>query len=284
MKNFFVIANKGKEETTQLKKDIKDYLMAHGANCTYDDGPDVAVKKGYTNPDSVPENTECVIVLGGDGTMLKAAFDLIDRGIPFLGINMGNLGYLASVEKADTYKALDQMLADDYIIEQRMMVYGAVKVDGKIVEEPRALNEIVIKGKGTMQVSYLDVFVNGLYLHKYQGDGIIVATPTGSTGYSLSAGGPIVSPTAQMIIMTPVCSHSMQNRGVVFSSEDTIEIVIDEGRYGTDQEVIALFDAANRIPMKSGDSITIKKSEKITKIVKLKEESFLETLHNKLEG
>lgn len=284
MKNFFVIANKGKAETLTFKKEIKEYLESKGAVCVYDDSPDCPRGKGYTNPELVPEDTECVIVLGGDGTMLKAANDLVDRVIPFLGINIGTLGYLATVEKADAFSALDRMLHDDYVIEQRMMINGTVKVDGAVVDEPRALNEIVMTGKGAMQIVYLDVYINGLFMHRYQADGVIVATPTGSTGYSLSAGGPVVNPTAQTILLTPICPHSMHNRGVVFSSEDTVKIVVSEGRYGESQEVIAMFDGSSGIPMKSGDSIVIRKSEKITKIVKLKEESFLETLHNKLEG
>lgn len=280
MKNFFVIANNSKEEAVSFQSNIKDYLESKGAKCTV---CHETKDNGHTCQDNVPKDTECVIVLGGDGTLLRASIDLADLNIPFIGINLGTLGYLAAADKSEVFSALDRMLVDDFILEPRMMIYGEVNSNGKPVRDSRALNEIFITGKESMQIVYICVYVNDMFLHKYQADGVIVSTPTGSTGYNLSAGGPIVNPTAKTMVLTPVSPHSMHNRGIVFSSEDTIRIDIVEDRYGREQNMVAVFDGSLRVDVKTGDSITIKQSEKTTKIIKLKEESFLETLHNKLE-
>ena len=280
MKNFFVIANNSKKEAVDFQLNIKEYLESKGAKC---DICSEVSSKGHVQASQVPSDSECVIVLGGDGTLLQASMDLADINIPFLGINLGTLGYLAAADKDDVFTALDRMLKDDYITEPRMMIYGEVNSNNQKLDESWALNEIVITGKEPMQIVYLCVYVNDMFLHKYQADGVIVSTPTGSTGYNLSAGGPIVNPTAKTMVLTPVSPHSMHNRGIVFSSDDTIRIDIVEDRYGREQNVVAIFDGSKKVDIKTGDSITIKRSEKTTKIIKLKKESFLETLHNKLE-
>lgn len=282
MKNFFVVANRQKAETDNFIKEIEEFLVSKNASCVVDTS--CKENERYTDKDVVPEDTECVIVLGGDGTLLHATNDLVDISVPFLGINLGTLGYLSAVEKADTFKALDRMLKDDYIIENRMMLSGIINKDGADIPGIESLNEIVITAEKPMQIVSVSVYINNQFMHRYQGDGVIVSTPTGSTGYNLSAGGPIINPTARTMILTPICPHSMQNRSIVFSSDDTIRIVIDEDRYSGKQNVVAIFDGYHRHLMSTGDDLTISKSGKTTKIVKLNSESFLETLHNKLEG
>ncbi len=282
MKNFFVIANSSKAEAVSFQSKIKEYLEVKGAKCVLFSASNSS--DGHIESKDVPSDSECVVVLGGDGTLLQASIDLADIKIPFLGINLGTLGYLAAADKADIYHALDMMMADDYIVEPRMMIYGNIVSSGKVICDSRALNEIVITGSEPMQIVYLCVYVNGMFLHRYQADGVIVSTPTGSTGYNLSAGGPIVNPTANTMVLTPVSPHSMYNRGIVFSSDDSIRIDVEEDRYGREQHMVAVFDGSKKVEIKTGDSITIRRSEKTTKIIKLKEESFLETLHNKLEG
>ena len=129
-------------------------------------------------------------MLGGDGTLLRAARELAERRIPFLGINMGHLGYLAEIEEQNVEAALERLIADDYTIEERMMLSGSVYVNGKMAEQDVALNDIVLNRSGNLRVVDYEVCVNGQYLNSFTADGIIVSTPTGSTGYSLSAGGP----------------------------------------------------------------------------------------------
>ena len=284
MKNFFVVANRSKEEALSLSVKIKDYLEKAGAVCVFDETVSGEVEYGYTNIERMPKDTECVIVLGGDGTLLQASNDLSESDVVFLGINSGTLGYLSAVEEKDAIYAIDRILNDDFEVEKRMMIEGAVSASGDSSTKEIALNEIVIKGEKNMQMVYVSVYVNNRLLQRYRGDGVIVATPTGSTGYNLSAGGPIINPTAQTMILTPICPHSMLNRSIVFSSEDTIRIDIENDKYQKEQNVVVLFDNSHKLQLKSNDSVSIRKSEKYSKIAKLSKESFLNTLKNKLEG
>lgn len=284
MKNFYVVANRSKSGIEEYINKVKDYLELRSAKCTIDNDYSKINNDNHTQPEDIPKEAECVIVMGGDGTLLRAANDLADSKLPFLGINLGTLGFLASVDKNDMFVALDRMLEDNYTVEKRMMLRGKIEVSDRGVKDTRALNEIVITGGKPMQLISLAVYVNGKILTKYYSDGLILSTPTGSTGYNLSAGGPIINPTAQMIIMTPICPHSMQNRSIVFSADDDIKVFVEPDRYGNTQEVELLFDGIHQQTLKSGDSVEVSKSDEYTRLIKIKEESFFETLHNKLEG
>ena len=149
-------------------------------------------------------------------------------------------------------------------------------------DNTRALNDIVITRKGSLQIIYFNIYVNGQFLHRYHADGIIVATPTGSTGYNLSAGGPVVEPKASLILISPICPHSMQNRSIVLSPDDTVTIEIEKSRDGSEQEVEAIFDGSHKVALRTGNKLIIKKSERTTGIVKLSQMSFLEILHRKM--
>ena len=281
MKQFLIVTNRNKDKELETAKWIQNYLQTHGAECTIDVGSKTK-GEGYTDASLVPKGTECVIVLGGDGTLLQAAIDLIDIEIPFMGINLGTLGFLAEVNRNGIPEALECLLKENFGIENRMMLHGRSVCGGQVVDSSHALNDIVITRKASLQIIHFNIYVNGQLLHHYSADGIIAATPTGSTGYNLSAGGPIVNPVANLIVVTPICPHSMQNRSIVFSAEDKITIEIESNREGKGQEVEAIFDGSHKIPLKSGDYLEICRSEKTTQIVKLRRESFLEILHKKL--
>ena len=282
MKNFFVIANKSREEAVTAEKEIKEYLEAHGANCVVDDRVGGSRHEGFTKSDAVPKDTECVIVLGGDGTLLQASVDLMDVSAPFLGINLGTLGFLTAADKTEIPFALDRMLNDEYVMENRMMLEGYTMTDGETSNKTRALNEVVLTGSESMQMVFLDVFINDQFIHRYHADGLIVSTATGSTGYNLSAGGPIINPTAETIALTPICPHSLSNRSIILSKDDVVRIEIPFNQYGEKQDISACFDGNKRSALVSGNSIFISKSEKTTGIIKLKEQSFLQTINNKL--
>lgn len=281
MKKFFIIANQSKKDTVEFANEIKEYIELKGGESVLDSC--TAGQGMHTDATSVPEDTECVIVLGGDGTILRAAADLADLTVPFLGINLGTLGFLSAAEKCGMKDAIDHMIREDYVVERRMMIFGKTMACGKLADDTRALNDIVITGAKPMQLVNLTVYVNGLLLNKYYADGLIISTPTGSTGYNLSAGGPIINPTAKNMILTPICPHSMHHRSIVLSAEDVIKIVVEPDRYGAKQCATALFDGAHQVDLETGCEITIRRSEKITKIIKLSEEGFLETLHHKLK-
>ena len=279
MKTFYIIANTDKAESLKLSYEIAEYLVSRGKHCV--------IRGQEQRPDEVhsqlcAQEVEGILVLGGDGTLLRAARELAGRRIPFLGINMGHLGYLAEIEEQNVPAALERLIADEYTIEERMMLSGSVYVDGSCTEQDIALNDIVLNRFGNLRVVDYEVYVNDQYLNSFTADGMIVSTPTGSTGYSLSAGGPIISPTASMLMLTPICPHTLNSRSIVFSSRDRIRIRIGEGRRGGMDEACVTFDGDTCVQLKTGDYVEIQKSTEVTRIMKINQVSFLEVLRNKL--
>lgn len=294
MNQFYIITNSEKDKNLETTRQIYDYLTAHGKSCTvreYQKAEEACFNQGnakkevgYTNADWIPEGTECILVLGGDGTLIQAARDTVDRGIPLLGINLGNLGYLAEIEKSGIVDALDSLMADVYTLEPRMMLEGDVCRKGSGDIHNLALNDIVVNRAGALRVIDYEIYVNGEFLNRYSADGIIVSTPTGSTGYSLSAGGPIVSPMASMIVVTPICPHTLTARSIVLSGEDQVAIRLGSGRRVEQEEAFATFDGEVSVPIATGDYVEIRKSEKTADILKISKISFLEVLRNKMRG
>ena len=214
--------------------------------------------------------------IGGDGTFLNTA-KMTDR--PIIGINTGTLGYLTEVKPDDLQKALKSILSDNYTVENRMMVEGKIiKSDGDEITIPESLNEIAIS-KNVNGVVRFDAIVNGKLITSYIADGILVCTPTGSTAYNLSCGGPIVDPTAEILTITPIAPHTVLNKSIVLSKNSIIKIKITELRDNTSAYVLN-----DGIPNKleSGDIVEIKKSDKITKIIKLEDRSFIDTVRENL--
>lgn len=283
MEHFYVITNPTKDAELKIARSISEWLIGRGKTCIVDTGARKPDGEGYSYKEQVSAEVDCIIVLGGDGTLLQAATDLADREIPFLGINMGTLGFLAEVNKTGIDAALEKLIKDQYEIEKRMMLFGrCFDLAGEGKDEARALNDIVITRKGSLEIINFNIYVNGQFLHRYHADGMIASTPTGSTGYNLSAGGPIVEPGAEVILLSPICPHSMHNRSIVLSPRDEIMVEIESGRDGEAQEVEAIFDGCHRVSLRTGEEIKIRKSEKTTGIVKLSHVSFLEVLHRKL--
>lgn len=304
MRHFYLILNPMKDGVLQAAAQIQGYLEERGCVCwiqgqTGSSGEsqsqgqastqqpaDIEGKNSvgyrYTDACQVPKDTECVITLGGDGTLIQAARDLAGRRIPMLGVNLGNLGYLTQVGRQEEMTGiLDDLIADQYQLEKRMMLKGSVVRDGAVLKEDLALNEVVIARREMLRLLKMKIFVNGEALNQYQADGMIVATPTGSTAYNLSAGGPIVEPTARMTILTPICSHALNGRSIVLSSEDQIEIEV----LGNEEDgQSAVFDGDTFIHLKVGDRLRIERSEVETVLVKLKAISFLDNLRSKLAG
>lgn len=280
MKNFFVITNVNKDVGLKVTQSIQSYLELKGAKCQiFSDNLWVCEDE---NRLFIPKNTECILVLGGDGTMLQAARKNLNTDIPMIGINMGTKGYLTEIEVSGLYEALDCLLNNQYHVESRMMLSGVIYKAGQETQPMCALNEISITRKGSLAVIHYNVFVNGKLLKVYNGDGIMVSTPTGSTGYNLSAGGPIATPQAELMLLTPICPHTFNTRTVILSPYDVVEIEIAHGRDGQVQEVEVNFDGNYKEILYSNDRVVIKKSDATTKIVKLSEESFLEVLHSKM--
>jgi NAD+ kinase len=284
MKNFFIITNPHKDKDYEVTKQMQQYIEQNGGTCTVyvSEETDGDASYRYTNPKAVPLETQCVIVLGGDGTMLQAARDLAAYDIPFIGVNFGKLGFLAEMDQQDIREQLDQLLSDQCQVENRMMLSARVMRKDTCLDTQIALNDIVVNRSGMLRLIDFNVYVNHKLLSRYTADGIIIATPTGSTAYNLSAGGPIVEPNAKLIVLTPICPHSMNTRSIVLSANDVITIEMLENRSNSLEERIVAFDGCGVIPLQPGDTIEIEKCEKVTSIVKLNRAGFLEVLQQKM--
>ena len=257
MKNFYIVENTQKEKTKNIALKIKEYILSKGGEVSHSF-----------------ENADCILTLGGDGTIIRAAREMISKEIPIFGINHGHLGYLTSISKFENINpAIDMLMRGEYSIEKRMMLEGIYN------EKHIALNDIVVTRTMSLKPIKFRVFVNGEFLNEYAADGIIIATPTGSTAYNLSAGGPIIKPSASIIIVTPICAHTINQRSIVLSSEDEIDIeIISNNSSGSS----VVFDGDIKEKVHTGAKILVRRSEKVTNLVKIRGGSFLDNIRNKM--
>ena len=284
MKKFALLTNYSKDKRLVYTRMIKTYIVENGGSYwipRYISEPDKDGDQRYDFSD-MPEDIECVLVLGGDGTLLQSARELFQRHIPLLGINLGTLGFLTSAEKSELPKCLDSVLDDSCSIDERMMLEGVVYHGSEKIQTNTALNDVIIARAGFSRLVELKIYVNGELLSIYNADGIIVSTPTGSTGYSLSAGGPIIFPQTDVIVITPICPHSLQARSLVVSGEDRIMIEIGRRRKTQKEEAMVTFDGRSAQELETGDRIEIYKAQETTQLIRLKGRSFYQVLQNKI--
>ncbi len=393
MKKFVIIVNALKDRHLAETKKICSYIRKQGAECRYLVSVDEQDGIQKVSAKSIPQDTECILVLGGDGTLIRAARDTVECGIPLIGINLGTLGYLCELEISDVYDAVGAIMQDQYMLEERMMLSGgkmnpaeteltggvsvkkasglaertgisAERTDGlaegtgisaersdgleektdisaersggleekadisaerlggleekadisaersgglkektdilaevDILAEKAAshnesaenssyyaLNDIVIHRTGPLSLVSLDVYVNGRYLNTFKGDGIIFATPTGSTGYNLSAGGPIVDPKAQLLLLTPINSHTLTPRSIVIDPQDEVVVEVGSRRAQRDETVEVSFDGDHGCWLQVGERFKIQRAKEQARILKFSKVSFLEILRKKMQS
>ncbi len=273
MKHFYLIANPSKPGALDMAEKLETEFLRRGASCVH--------TRGYTRPEQIPADTECIITLGGDGTLIQASRDLISLELPMMGINMGHLGYLTQVSREESLgPVLDALLSDSFTLEKRMMLEGSV-VGAKKTVKGIALNEIVLTRQDVLQMLHFQVYLNDVFFNEYMADGIIAATPTGSTAYNLSAGGPIVAPGAQLMVLTPICPHSLNARSIVLSPEDRISIRLVNWSGG--KSYSAVFDGDQVFPLHYGEQLEICRAPKYTTLIQLKNVSFLENIRQKMD-
>lgn len=283
MNRFCIITNTQKDENFEITNIIRNYLDLHKKEYVLAMNEDVELfrKDGYMCLSEIPEDIECAIVLGGDGTMILSATNLINKDIPIIGVNLGTLGFLTDIEKKNIVFALDALFEDKYRIENRLMLEGSAFSNQEEVHLGYALNDFVITRKGTSGLICVNVYVNDELVNAYQGDGVIISTPTGSTGYNLSAGGPVATPTSKVMVITPICPHTFNNRSIIVSLEDKIRVELGKRSKESDDAVVTL-DGRSRIKIQTGDVIEISKANKDTKLVKVEDKSFFDILTTKL--
>lgn len=283
MKNFCIVTNRYKDEYGQLAKKVAEYIENAGGTCIVKDNVDEKTGEFIViAKEDMPVNLECIITIGGDGTLLHAAKDLMELDVVFIGINKGTLGFLAEISPENMEQSLDRLINDDFNVESRMMLQGEVIRDGRSIYISKVLNDIVVHRGGEITISSYNVYVNGHLLGEFHADGIILSTPTGSTAYNLSSGGPVARPDSHMIILTPICSHSIGSRSILLSRSDEIEIEVVEYRKPGEEHKKLAFDGDGIFNIVSGDIIRIREAAETTEIAKLDESSFLQVIKNKL--
>ena len=224
-------------------------------------------------------DADLLICFGGDGTILHASKAATRAGVPILGVNIGTMGFMAELENTQM-KELARLATGDYTVEERMMLHVRVEHDGQVILREDALNDAVITKGAVARIIQLGVSCDGVEMMCFGGDGVIVSTPTGSTAYSMSAGGPIVEPNAQNIIITPICAHDMRSKTVVTAADRVI--CVDIGRIGRKSAFLSV-DGGRALRLSTDDRITITRSKYVTKLIHLSERSFFEIIKNKFK-
>lgn len=273
MKKFVLLKNPIKDAEGVVLDKVKNALLAASSTVEI-----ITVSGDEAHP-VFPEDVDCLIALGGDGTMLLASQKVAGTKIPVIGVNLGHMGYLSEVEESSLVDSMKALVEDRVQIENRMMLSGTCKG-----ETETALNDVVLGRRGDVQLIGYRVSVNDRHLYDFYADGMIVSTPTGSTGYNLSAGGPIVEPSANLMVLTPVCPHTLNTRSIVLSPQDKVVIEILPSRGEKEVQVNVSMDGRNSRTLSAGDQVVICVSSEITRIVKLRDTGFLDVLHQKMDN
>ena len=246
------------------------------------------VDKGFELPKDIRfhrldreiQNAELVICFGGDGTILHMAKTATRKNVPILGVNIGTLGFMAELESSELHM-LAKLAKDEYSLDKRMMIDVVVQRDRDIIFHDIGLNDVVITKGAVARIAHLSVKCDGVQALQCGGDGVIVATPTGSTAYSLSAGGPIVEPEARNILITPICAHDVMRRCIVASDKRTITVeLVQNARRNAYLSV----DGGKSVRLNMGDLVTVKKSNLETKLIRLKDRSFYDVISTKFKN
>lgn len=224
-------------------------------------------------------DADLVVVLGGDGTMLSTARLVGEKDVPVLGVNYGSLGYLTDLRIEEMFPALDAILAGEYEIDRRVMLEVEQYSDNELVSSGRVLNDVVVNKAALARIIRIEVKLNGLFVNSFRADGLIVATPTGSTAYNLSAGGPIIYPSMNAVVLTPICPFSLTNRPIVVPDHAEIELTLDNENEG----VILSLDGQTGFSMKAGDRILIRKSAVTFNLVQPANRNYFDVLRDKLK-
>lgn len=283
MRKIGVIPNSERDNGLVLTKQVVEWLIEKGH------APLVAEQVGskidrpacIADMQAIYAEAEFLVVLGGDGTILRVARNAALHDIPLIGVNLGTLGYLTDVEAngAQFIQALSKALDGQYKIEKRMMLEAHILTEGTGNETHIALNDVCISRGVFSSMITMELFINDEFIDRYRADGFIVSTPTGSTAYNLSAGGPILKPDAEMIAITPICPHMMYARTLVVSAGDVVKIKLNDT---ANADGIIALDGQNHGPLVPGDAVTVRRSNYYTSIMKTNDNSFFDILRHKM--
>lgn len=278
MRKIGIIAN-------TLKTEYKDYICAVADSLSGRAEVYMSVESGVSGIKTVTNEellstVDYMLVMGGDGTMIGAAGGLARHKIPVLGINLGRIGFMTEIEPAQTCVALDKLLAGDYKTEKRMMMKARIMKNDEEICTFHALNDIVVSKAAGVRLVGLELYTDGELVNRYIADGLILATPTGSTGYSISAGGPVVDPNMNLYVATPICAHMLAVRSAILPADEQIVIKQDE-KYGV-HDAIVMADGEIQSALEGDEEVIITRSQYELELIKIGNQSFYDTLIKKL--
>jgi NAD+ kinase len=280
-KKIGVISRPRRSNLSSIAPPLLKWLESRGMDVIYDletAGALPKPAKGQSR-EEVAAGSELLLVLGGDGTLLAAARVAAPIGIPILPINMGSLGFLTSFMTDELYPALEDVLASRVIISERVMLHVELHRHSKCIDKQSVLNEVVVNKGALARMIEMELVIDSDFVCRYRADGLIVASPTGSTAYSLSAGGPIVHPSVPSFIITPICPHTLSDRPVVISDTSVIDVKLSAGT----ESVFLTLDGQKGIPLQATDRIHITRAKELLKLIQTPNKSYFEILRSKLK-
>jgi NAD+ kinase len=262
-------------------KQLLAWLQDHNCTTIVEEGVvrafDLTQVKG-TKLEEIPDQADIIMVFGGDGTMLRVARSIQGRPAPILGVNLGSLGFLTEITLEELYPVLERVLEGKYSIDRRDMLQVTVHRGDDPIEIHHALNDAVINSGALARLINMDAFVDEDYIATFPADGMIISTPTGSTAYSLSAGGPVLYPKLDSVVMTPICSHTLTNRPLVIPAESIIRVVVTSG-----EEVMLTVDGQIGVPLQAGNEVCCTRSKYQIELIQAGHKDFFEVLREKLK-
>ncbi|MBI4843909.1 MAG: NAD(+)/NADH kinase [Nitrospirae bacterium] len=278
MKRVGIIAKRGVPEALEAVRDVLQWLKERKYAVTIDEKTASSLGIKGSPAEKVPSKSDIILVFGGDGTLLSAARMVGDMGIPILGINLGTLGFITEISRNEMLMNLDKVFSGKYKLEERIRLSADVYRSGKKAAGYSALNDVVLNKSALSRMFQLDIHINKKYVTTFKADGLIVSTPTGSTAHSLSAGGPVLYPTVESFVMTPICPHTLTSRPLVLPDDFILEAVIKSG-----DNVYMTLDGQVGSPLRANDRIMIKKARFTTNLVHLYDRDYFYILRSKMK-
>ncbi len=256
MKKIGIISKTGHTEPLKILKELLPWLRKKGCDVYVDSDTASALHiEGYQRS-QIPAMADFVVVLGGDGTMLSVARLIGEKGIPILGVNIGGLGFLTTVHKEDIFETLEKVIGGQCSVEERMMLTACVLRHSECIAEYLVVNDVDVNKGALARIIDLETYIDNDYIATFKADGLIVATPTGSTAYALSAGGPIVYPTLSSIILAPICPHTLTNRPIVLPDNVHVDIILKS----MNEDVFLTIDGQVGFSLRQNDMVQVRKS------------------------
>jgi NAD+ kinase len=281
LKTIGAVVGPRKPEALKVVCELRDWCEARGIELRAVDSVAAEARCAplAESEGELAEDVDLIVVLGGDGTMLGAARMMGARQIPVLGVNFGFLGYLTEFTLEEMFPALESVRQGDFMVERRMMIDVDLNRSGGAAASRRALNDAVVTKAAAARMIEIESYINGMFVNSFRADGMIVATPTGSTAYSLSAGGPIVHPSMSAILLTPICPHMLSNRPVVVPGESVVDLVFKRA----DPDLMLTIDGQPGVELRHDDRITLRRSQATFNLVQPTNRNYFEVLRTKLK-